>query len=78
MYLLIHGRHPGKLTNSWKEPKPPHQITSPSKAKDVGGGRAPCSGYELRQTSGDSEGQEGLESFSPWGHKKLDMTVQCN
>ena len=33
-----------------------------------------CSGHELGQTSGDSEGQRGLACCSPWGCKELDMT----
>ena len=37
-----------------------------------------CNGYDLGQTSGDSEGQGGLASCSPWGHKELDMTGQLN
>ena len=28
-----------------------------------------CNGYELRQTSGYGEGQEGLVCCSPWGHR---------
>ena len=32
-----------------------------------------CNGHELGQTSGDGEGQRGLVSCSPWGHKKSDM-----
>ena len=39
-------------------------------------------GHELGQTSGDSEGQRGLECCSPWGLKELEMTgqatEQCN
>ena len=34
--------------------------------------------HELGQTSGDGEGQVGLVSCSPWGHKELDMTGQLN
>ena len=37
-----------------------------------------CNGQELGQTSGDGEGQVGLVSCSPWGHKELDMTGQLN
>ena len=33
-----------------------------------------CNGHELGQTSGDGEGQRGLESCSPWGCKELDTT----
>ena len=36
------------------------------------------SGHEIEQTRGDSEGQESLACFSPWGHKGLDMTEQLN
>ena len=31
-------------------------------------------GHELGQSLGHSEGQGGLVCYSPWGHKKLDMT----
>ena len=31
-------------------------------------------GREFEQTPRDSEGQESLEDYSPWGHKKLDTT----
>ena len=31
-------------------------------------------GHEFQQTLGDDEGQGSLASYSPWGHKKLDMT----
>ena len=31
-----------------------------------------CNEYELRPTSGDSEGQGGLACWSPWGCKELD------
>ena len=31
-------------------------------------------GHEFEQILGDSEGQGSLECYSPWGHKKLDMT----
>ena len=37
-----------------------------------------CNGYELRQTSGDGEGQGGLVCCSPWGCKESDMTGQLN
>ena len=37
-----------------------------------------CNEHELRQASGDGEGQEGLVCCSPWGHKELDMTGQLN
>ena len=37
-----------------------------------------CNGHELGQTSGDGEGQGGLECCSPFGHKELDMTGQLN
>ena len=33
-------------------------------------------GHELGQTLGDSEGQESLVCYSPWGHKELDTTEQ--
>ena len=31
-------------------------------------------GHEPEQILGDSEGQGNLVCYSPWGHKKLDMT----
>ena len=31
-------------------------------------------GHEFEQALGDSEGQGSLVSYSPWGHKELDMT----
>ena len=31
------------------------------------------SGHEFVQTLGDSEGQESLACYSPWGRKELDM-----
>ena len=35
-----------------------------------------CNGHELGLTLGDGEGQGGLASCSPWGHKESDMTGQ--
>ena len=37
-----------------------------------------CSGHELRQTSGDGEGQGGLVCCGPWGCKELDTTGWLN
>ena len=37
-----------------------------------------CNRYELEQTSGDGEGQGGLECCSPWSRKELDTTGQLN
>jgi len=37
-----------------------------------------CNGYDLGQTSEDSQGQGGLASCSPWGHKELDITGPLN
>ena len=31
-------------------------------------------GHEFEQTLGDSEGQESLACYSPWGHKESDRT----
>ena len=36
------------------------------------------SGHEFEQTPGDGEGQEGLECYSPQGHKQSDSTEQLN
>ena len=33
-----------------------------------------CNGHEHGQTSGDGEGQGGLEGYRPWGRKESDMT----
>ena len=35
-------------------------------------------GQEFEQTLGDSEGQGGLVSCSPWDCKELDMTERLN
>ena len=35
-------------------------------------------GHESKPTPGDSEGQGGLASCSPWGCKELDMTDRLN
>ena len=34
--------------------------------------------HEFEQTLGDSEGQESLACFSPWGRKELDTTEHLN
>ena len=44
----------------------------------MSGWHYPCNEHELRQTSGDGEGQGGLACYSPWGHKELDTTGQLN
>ena len=31
-------------------------------------------GYEFEQAPGVGDGQGSLASYSPWGHKELDMT----
>ena len=35
-------------------------------------------GHEFEQTPGNSEGQESLAFFSPWGHKESDTTELLN
>ena len=40
------------------------------------GGHHRLDGHEFEQTPGDSEEQGSLMCYSPWGHKKLDMTEQ--
>ena len=35
-------------------------------------------GHEFVQALGDGEGQRSLVYYSPWGHKKLDMTEWVN
>ena len=35
-------------------------------------------GHEFEQTLGDSEGQESLVWYSPWGHKESDMTQRLS
>ena len=37
-----------------------------------------CNEHELGQTLGNGKRQGGLVSYSPWGHKELDMTGQLN
>ena len=37
-------------------------------------GKIERNGHEFVQTPGDSEGQESLVCYSPWGHKELDTT----
>ena len=37
-----------------------------------------CNGHELRQTSGDGEGQGSLACYSPWGCKESDTTERLN
>ena len=32
------------------------------------------SGHEFERTPGDSEGQESLGCYGPWGHKESDTT----
>ena len=34
--------------------------------------------YEFEQTLGDSEGQESLACYSPWGCKESEMTYRLN
>ena len=33
-------------------------------------------GHEFEQTPGDSEEQESLACFSPWGHKESEDTTE--
>ena len=40
----------------------------------VVGGHHQFNGHEFEQTSGDSEGQGSPEYYSPWNHKKSDVT----
>ena len=35
-------------------------------------------GHEFKQTLRDSEGQESLVCYNPWGCKELDTTEQLN
>ena len=41
---------------------------------EIVGGHHRLSGHEFEQTPGDSEGQGGLVSYSPWGRKESDTT----
>ena len=41
---------------------------------EIAGRHHRCNEHELGQTPGDDEGQRGLESCGPWGHKELNMT----
>ena len=45
---------------------------------EMAGWHHQCNGHELRQTSHDGEGQEGLACCSPWGCKEYDTTGQPN
>ena len=45
---------------------------------EMAGWHHQCNEHELGQTPGDGEGQGGLVSYSPWGHKESDMTGQMN
>ena len=45
---------------------------------DMAGWHHWCSGHELRQTSGDGEGQGGLVCCGPWGRKESDTTGWLN
>ena len=35
-------------------------------------------GHEFEHALGDSEGQESLACYSPWGHKEADTTGRLN
>ena len=35
-------------------------------------------GHESEQAPGVVDGQGGLECYSPWGHRKSDMTERLN
>ena len=35
-------------------------------------------GHEFGQVLGDSDGQESLACYSPWGHKESDITSRLN
>ena len=39
---------------------------------EMAGWHHQCNGHKPGQTSGDGEGQGGLEFCSPWGHKESD------
>ena len=39
---------------------------------EMAGWHCRCNEHELEQTPGDGEGQGGLVSCSPWGHKESD------
>ena len=41
---------------------------------DMVGWHHQLNGLEFEQIPGDGEGQGGLASYSPWGHKESSMT----
>ena len=41
---------------------------------EVGGCHRRLSGHRFEQVPGDSEGQESLACYNPWGCKELDTT----
>ena len=45
---------------------------------EVVGGHHQLHGHDVEQTLGDSEGQESLACYSPWGFKELDRTKRQN
>ena len=59
--ILMLGKIKGKRKRRWQE-------------NEMVRGHQQLNGHEFEQTPGDSEGQGSLVCFSPWGHKKLDMT----
>jgi len=59
--ILMLGKIKGKRKRRWQE-------------NEMVRGHHQLNGHEFEQTSGDGEGQGSLVCFSPWGHKKLDMT----
>ena len=70
--------------NSWLIGKVPHarkdwgQKEKRVSEDEMAGWHPHCNGYDLGQTSEDSQGQGGLASCSPWGHKELDITGPLN
>ena len=45
---------------------------------EMAGQHHQCNGHELRQTSGDGEGQRGLACYNPWGREELDIAGRLN
>ena len=70
--------------NSWLIRKDPDagkdwgQKEKRASEDEMAGWHHRCKGHDLGQTSGDGEGQGGLECCSPWGHKELDTTRWLN
>ena len=64
-----------KFADAGKDPGQKDKRTSED---EMAGEHHWCNKHELGQTSGDGEGQGGLECYIPWGHKQSDTTARLN